>query len=509
MPDKFQVCLVGIACSSHDVLLAPYCLQAAIMSSDALAKMADVQVDHYSHVLAQEFDGRCADIAASVIKAAPDLVGFSVYCWNRAAVERVSQLVRSTLPDVPIVWGGPEISAGDILSGKYADAPVDVLVVGEGEIPFKRLVEHFCFDSSMTIARLAYRQGAAFIGHNLGDPMADTLPELYGYPSPYLRVPPALLQSPDVWAIVESQRGCNFKCSYCQYHQNFPVIRWRDVGDVLDEIDYIWQGGCRRLRFADGNFISAKRRAIVILYDMADRGIKMELLFEAIPSFIDDDVAYAIERYREFSGLPVTVGIGLQTMRPDTGRAIKRKIPIAKFDNAFRLLNLAGATIKTDIILGLPLETLESYYQMLEYVAEKLRDGKNCLTISVLRVLPGSEMERIAEQYGLVIEDVPERFVYETPTMPRADMIECLRMSSVAHRLFSSMTMRDEYYRRRDELGLSHVEMLRRIALRTASSFPSGDFPNAEHWWTFSASEIITDDSMAKVIKWGGRDRTC
>jgi radical SAM superfamily enzyme YgiQ (UPF0313 family) len=511
MAGKFKVHLIGIACSSHDVLLAPYCLKAAVMGDAALAQATDVRVDHHFHILPDEMEERCKYIASEIAQYGADVVGFSVYCWNRRAVECISQLARETNPTAVIVWGGPEISADDIRNGTYAHAPVDVLIVGEGEIPFKRLLSHFCLDTDMMIPRLAYRKFTAFfVAHNLDDPMADTLPQLYGFPSPYICVPPALLLQPGIEAVVETQRGCNFRCVYCQYSKNFPKIRYRNVADVLDEIGAIYHAGCKRLRFADGNFLSDKKHAIDILQGMVQRGTKTELLFEAIPSFIDDDVAEAIANYRESSRVAhnVTVGIGLQTINADSARAIKRHIPIAKFDMAYQLLNFAGVTIKTDVILGLPNETMASYLDMLEYVAEKMRHGSNFLIVSVLMVLPGTEMERLSEKYGLVVENGPEHFVYETPTMPRADMVECLRISAVAYRLFSTMTTRKQYYKAHDRSGKSHVEFMLGIAKwlefywqGTEVDFIKPDFPNAEHWWCFEMPKVITDDVMLEAIE--------
>jgi len=498
-----KVNLIGIACSSHDVLLAPYLLKAAA------GDLADVRVDHHAHILPSEIDARCAAIIREIDNFKPDIVGFSVYCWNKEAVKRISELVS---PAIRIVWGGPEIAADDVRHGVYDNAPVDILVVGEGEIPFRHILGGY-----LDAPRIARKYRNEFTWTRLDDPMIDTLPELYGYPSPYISggVPAELLGQYGMEAVIETQRGCNFKCAYCQYHQNFPSIRYRSVQDVLDEVEAIYHGGCWRLRFADGNFLSDRKRAAEILHGMAERRMQFDLMFEAIPNFIDDDVAQAIVEYRESPSQCmepnwVTVGIGLQTMNRNSGKAIKRRIPIAKFDEAYRLLNFAGVTIKTDVILGLPYETKESYLAMIEYVVEKMRTGSNYLTPSVLRILPGSEMGRIAEKCGMTIENGPEHFVYETPTMPRKDMIDCLRITAVANRLFNDATCRNAYYTARNELRTNNVEMLSRIVEYllyywrgpTVESWFQPDFPNAEHWWTFDMPKVVTHSVLFEAMGW-------
>ena len=50
-------------------------------------------------------------------------------------------------------------------------------------------------------------------------------------PSPYLtgEISTELLQRKNVQVNIETQRGCNLRCSYCLYHADFPKIRYRDV----------------------------------------------------------------------------------------------------------------------------------------------------------------------------------------------------------------------------------------------------------------------------------------
>ena len=61
-----KVFLLGITCSSHDIMLSVFLLKSAIIASEL---DADVKIGHYIHVLPEEFEERCQQIAEEIIRA--------------------------------------------------------------------------------------------------------------------------------------------------------------------------------------------------------------------------------------------------------------------------------------------------------------------------------------------------------------------------------------------------------------------------------------------------------
>jgi radical SAM superfamily enzyme YgiQ (UPF0313 family) len=366
------------------------------------------------------------------------------------------------------------------------------------------------------ISRLAYRAADQFKYKDIIDPEADIIQDLAECPSPYLSgVVPESLLSTGFQANIETQRGCNFRCAYCLYHTNFPSIRYRNLHDVVDEIELLYERGVKDFRITDANFLSKKDFAAEILIELIRRNIKMSFFFEAIPSFVDKRIANLMKEYRDLSpDIQILIGIGLQTINREALQAIKRKLPIEHFNRAFDLCSNAGVVIKTDIILGLPYETKKTYLDLMEYVADKMRNGYNYLSLSVLRVLPGSELHDIVMNAGLEADpNDSEHFVYQTPTMNRQDLVECMKISCVAIKLFhtlnivSRMNLRDKYFEVKDRSNVSHVQLLchfvdffERSLARTNSDFVKAGFPRAEHYWYFDLHKEISDESIAAEL---------
>lgn len=515
-----RVQLVGIAGTSRDILLSIFSLKSSLLADPEVAASAVIEVCHYRYVLPADLEEGCRRIAADVLRFAPDLLGFSTYTWNFDAVVGTAARVRKASPDVAVVFGGPEIAPSDVAAGRFDELPVDFLVCGEGEIPLARLVRQLARDERDAVGeipRLARRSEGRFATSKLGDATDGLVLDLSALPSPYLTgaVPDSLLSASGAQANIETQRGCNFRCAYCMYHANFPSIRYRNADTVLDEIEYVYRRGATDFRITDANFFSRKDYAARILSGLRAREIRMSFFVEVIPSYIDDRIAELMKAYLDDApGNRILVGVGLQTINVESLRAIRRNLPLEHFDRAFRLLSEAGVIIKTDLILGLPHESQRSYLDLMEYIGEKMRSGFNYLSLALLRVLPGSELERLAASVGLTIDaSNSEHFVYETPTMPRPALVECLRVSAVAYRVFhtldlpSRIALRKRYYEVRDGSGVLHrvllsglADYLSRKLEGTASDWNDPDFRRAEHYWTFDVHREVSDDDLLREL---------
>jgi radical SAM superfamily enzyme YgiQ (UPF0313 family) len=192
---------------------------------------------------------------------------------------------------------------------------------------------------------------------------------------------------------------------------------------------------------------------------------------EVIPLYLSEEMGRKMAEYIKFSpDNRITVGLGLQSINTAALKRIKRNISRDRFDKSFEALMSAGVVIKTDIILGLPLETKKSYIELIEYVAEKMRYGNNYFSVGLLRLLPGSDLEKIWHEEKLTLDErTNEHFVYETPTFARQDLVECQRLNIFAHRIFSTIDnldlqgVRNRYFEAIESSGMSHYELLSRI----------------------------------------------
>ncbi|BCV20121.1 B12-binding domain-containing radical SAM protein [Moorella sp. Hama-1] len=79
-------------------------------------------------------------IAAAIYRHRPDLVAFSCYIWNIEPTLAVAAILKKVRPELTILCGGPEVSF-DTAAFLAQNPQVDLVITGEGEIPFRALLE--------------------------------------------------------------------------------------------------------------------------------------------------------------------------------------------------------------------------------------------------------------------------------------------------------------------------------------------------------------------------------
>ena len=96
---------------------------------------------------------------------------------------------------------------------------------------------------------------------------------------------------------------------------------------------YLVNKGVKRVRFVDANFSSDLNYSKEILRAFIQKRFELRLMFELIPGFIDEELATLFE---EFSNLhpwnDITLGVGVQSIKLETNKAMRRGIKIEKFD---------------------------------------------------------------------------------------------------------------------------------------------------------------------------------
>jgi radical SAM superfamily enzyme YgiQ (UPF0313 family) len=302
--------------------------------------------------------------------------------WNVDVFDEVAQVLRERIPKAKIIWGGSEMSSDYLMQGKFDKLEMDFCVSGEGEVTFQEFLRNQAFGvpDLSSIPGLAYRQSTAEPFKI--NPKREALEILHDVPSPFLTgvVDDEVLLRPKVEANIETQRGCNLRCSYCTYHKDMDKITYSSLERVVSEVVFLVNKGVKRVRFVDANFSSNFDYSKEIIRAFIQKRFELRLMFELIPGFIDEELAALFE---EFSNLhpwnDITLGVGVQSIKLKTNKAMRRGIKIEKFDQTFELIKKHNLFAKIDLIIGLPGENLIDIEASLEYMMETVRFGQGHL----------------------------------------------------------------------------------------------------------------------------------
>jgi len=343
-------------------------------------------------------------------------VAIGVYVWSEDLVQVTLPRLRRAGFRGRIVLGGPQISyAGGGLEGLYPDA--DAFVRGYGEGALREL------------ARIPGRPRIAGV-HYAGD--ADLAEQatvaLEALPSPWLGAHAEELGAFVRW---ETQRGCPFRCSFCQHREAGARLRRRALASerIDREIEHFVAAGVRDIAVLDPIF-NLSPVAVPILERFSEVGYMGRLSLQCRAEFLDDVFLDAAAR------LDVQLELGLQTIHAAEARAVRRTNNLGKIDAALSGVRRRGIAHEVSLIFGLPCQTMPSFTETVRWCLERRVPVIKAFPLMLLR---GTELESDRARWGLVDSGGSMPMVVASDSFTRdgwlamARMSEALRLTEGSH----------------------------------------------------------------------------
>lgn len=328
----------------------------------------------------------------------PDIVGFGCYDWNYNLSRKAAAFIKQEYPKCMTVFGGANTDSNPENNRTFLmDNPqVDFLVYGDGEFPFSNLVDLlFRYREEadhITKIKPEKIDGVRSLNKEtlvMGSPV-DTVMDLNQLPSPYITgLFDNLLQDGLLMPIIQNVRGCPYQCSFCVSGNQTSAVRRFPVERVIGEIDYLRNKAKHQvLRFSDDNFGIMKEDVSVAHY------LKESHEAYNYPAGIKVYLSKRLNRRtREISNLLKglsLMNISLQTITPNVLNNINRvHIPLDVVSENLEYARKNGIATGTELIFGLPGESLDSMKKVIDLVIQLRFDS---VSLGVLWLLRGSEI---------------------------------------------------------------------------------------------------------------------
>lgn len=350
----------------------------------------DVAVD----ILAESIASYLGDAALIqlILSMRPDIIGFSVYSWN---VERslyiVDQLIAHYRPK--IIFGGPEITPDNPL---IHVPQVDFWVYGEGEAVFRKLLQDQKFWENKCASE------------SVGTTFSTS-------PSPYLRN----MLEPEIenMMLLETQRGCPYRCAFCYYNKSRINQSFVDDDTVLDSIRWAIESSIGELYLLDPSLnIRPGLKSLLKKIRTANPDGRLAIFSEIRAEAVDEDLAdlFVEAGFTWFE-------IGLQSTNPQALKMMNRPTHLKRFLGGAKRLKNRGILPQIDLIVGLPGDDLDGFGKSVDFAARhELCDD---IQVFPLSILPGTDFRRRRHELGLCFEPHPPYTVIKSPTFSNDDML--------------------------------------------------------------------------------------
>jgi putative methyltransferase len=328
--------------------------------------------------------------------ADPFVAAFSLSLWNEQLSLEVARRVKVNFPACVIVVGGAQVPHKP--EAFFAQHPfVDIAVRGEGEEAFADILERLMEGRDMEgLPGVAWRAASGEVKVECGERPFQR--DLDAYPSPYLTglFDSLFVDHPDknFQAIIETNRGCPFHCTFCYWGKGglSRKYRYTSLERTFGEIDWMAAHKIRYLFNADSNF-GMHRRDLEIAQKIVDSKLKTGFpeAFRSCYGKNTDEKILEIGQLLHKHGLEKGITISYQSVSPEVQKNIKRdNIKLSVAEGLQHAFNEAGVPVYTELILGLPGETSDSWVKGIDTVLEA--GLKNQLYLYICQVLPNTEL---------------------------------------------------------------------------------------------------------------------
>jgi len=406
----------------------------------------------------------------------PDIVGFSSYIWNSNLSHRACEYAKEKNKNVLTILGGPEFPSGtgassfsQIIKDECYDYLIekdslDYYCYSDGETSFASIVQEYInlnFNTiSMREENIAIKGTMSLTNDKekllIGDPilrlgLENKVDGRDCVPSPYLNGSLDKFLNGKFVPSFETARGCPFMCSFCDQGLDETKIVSFSTKRMTQELDYVADkvtkfSGTKSIALHDSNWGMYKKD-----FDLSDHILKL-INSHDWPSYIE--ISTPKNKRQQILDIDkklknrVSVSFAQQSMNEETLNLIKREnLKKDEYVYFVKELEKRGKTIGCELIIPLPNETKQSYFDSIRI----LLDCGVAIGTYTLMLLQGAELGRVeaVKKYGMKSKwrIVPrnfgtyrekkifevERICIANKTMPYEDYLKCRRFSFLAN----------------------------------------------------------------------------
>mgnify|MGYP004485663333 FL=1 len=341
----------------------------------------------------------------------PFLVGFSSYIWNFEYNLILAREIKKVYPETLILFGGHSVPMN---STELLDTNdyIDLLIFGEGELAFSEILVALQQGENLSeIPNIAYRdQKRSHCNHIDAKHIPDT------FPSPYEAgiLDNIIIQNQGKYKFtgtLETNRGCPFSCGYCDWGLNNVPVRKMTYERVMKDIEWMGVHEIYTCYGADSNFGMFPQDI-----DYADKLVQTKEKYGFPKHYFvsfsksSDNRVFEITRKFNLANMLQGATLSFQSLNPATLKAIGRtNMGLDRFRALMEKYNAAGIKTYSEIILGLPCETFESFTKGLGLLMENGQHHSiNIYNFELLRNSDLGQPDKV-NLYGIKIKSVPFR----------------------------------------------------------------------------------------------------
>ena len=364
-------------------------------------------------------------IVEQICQHQPDILAASCWLFNHEVLMHIISRVKALLPNTSFILGGPEF-LGDNEAFLIRNPFVDCVLRGEGETEFAHWLKCWNHPEQWeNIKGLCYLDANNHYHDNgLARILAfDQLaaPEesrFFNWSKPFVQL--------------ETTRGCFNTCAFCVSGGEKPV-RTLSIETIRQRLKTIHHHGIQNVRVLDRTFNFNPKRAKELLNLFLEFHPHIRFHLEIHPALLSEELKTELQQLPK--GL-LHLEAGIQSLREPVLEQCQRLGKLFDALEGLRFLcSLNNMETHADLIAGLPLYRLNEIFEDIVTLAN-YQAGE--IQLESLKLLPGTEMRRRAEELGIRYSPFPPYEVLQTREISTSELQVARRLSRLLDAFYNT-----------------------------------------------------------------------
>lgn len=422
---------------------------------------------------------------------------FSNYLWNVELNLELSAAVKAVNPRNITIHGGPSTPSYEKdCENFFSDhSHIDITVRGEGELTFADALDKLNLSGSThldileTVPGLTYRTADGV--HRTGN--RERISDLNTIPSAYLTGLFEEFGRERASAVIETNRGCPYGCTFCDWGSaTLSKVRRFDIDRVYAELEWSAEHRVEDASIADANW-GMLPRDVAITQKIAD--LRQEYGFPNTVgiNYAKNQVKYLrdIIKILADAGILTEGKISLQSMDETTLEVVDRSnIKISKYNELATEFRRAKLPLGVELMMGLPGSTSKAFHNDLQDCTN--RDVR--VQVNPTTMLPNSPMNEpnYRKKHGILAK--AGEVLQECASYTRDEWDQMMQLRSVYALLDTYGIVRYVARYVRAETGMHEVDFYDKLQIETLG--------NPSDWPVIADALKTLEDYMAPPGSW-------
>ncbi|MCP4631899.1 MAG: B12-binding domain-containing radical SAM protein, partial [candidate division Zixibacteria bacterium] len=326
----------------------------------------------------------------------PKIIGLNASSPNIHIAQNLAAYIKRINKEIIVVCGGPHASMAPkhTLSTNH----IDYAIIGEGEIPFKELIETILLQDDKpygtNIDGVIYLTSNRIVGNQEHESI-----DLAKIPTPnFSYLPLYRYYSSKKRIYIHTSRGCAFRCIYCSVPKCWGnKVRTIPMKLIIEQLEQILtEYEPEEIQIVDDNFSHQKGKYIKEFCNwVIEKNMDIKWKCQVRADQLDKEVI----RLMADSGC-FEIDIGVESGNKDIQKYIRKNINLEKTLETVSQISNHSIYSKAFIMLGFPEEKYEQISDTINYTIKMKNNGLNDLAVFPVMPFPGTE---IAELTGKIV----------------------------------------------------------------------------------------------------------